>query len=81
MGNLLTTVLGLLNIAPGYKTRIAAVAALLLAIVTAWNGAAPQLGLEGAVLHIPDWVNATVLALLGVGAANQPANLPKPPNA
>jgi len=75
MSNLLTTILGLLNIAPGWKTRIAAVAALLLAVVSAWNGAAPQLGLEGAVLTIPDWLNAAVLALLGVGAANQPANV------
>jgi hypothetical protein len=79
MSNLLTTILGLLNIAPGWKTRIAAVAALLLAVVSAWNGAAPQLGLEGAVLTIPDWLNAAVLALLGVGAANQPVNnAPKP---
>ncbi len=77
MGNLLTTVLGLLNIAPGYKTRIAAVAALLLAIVSAWNSAAPGIGVD-FIITIPDWVNATVLALLGVGAANQPANLPKP---
>ena len=78
MGNLLTTVLTLLNIAPGWKTRIAAVAALLLAVVSAWNGAAPQLGLEGAVVTIPDWASAAVLALLGVGAANQPNNLQKP---
>ncbi len=77
MGNLLTTVLGLLNIAPGWKTRIAAVAALLLAIVSAWNSAAPGIGVD-FIITIPDWVNATVLALLGVGAANQPANLPKP---
>ena len=46
--------------------------------LSAWNGAAPQLGLENAVLTIPEWANAIVLALLGVGAANQPANLPKP---
>ena len=77
MGNLLTTALSLLNIAPGYKTRIAAVAALLLAIVSAWNSAAPGIGVD-FIITIPDWVNATVLALLGVGAANQPANLPKP---
>lgn len=80
MGNLLTTVLSLLNIAPGWKTRIAAVAALLLAIVSAWNSAAPGIGVD-FIITIPDWVNATVLALLGVGAANQPNNLPKPPNA
>lgn len=80
MGNLLTTVLSLLNIAPGWKTRIAAVAALLLAIVSAWNSAAPGIGVD-FIITIPDWVNATVLALLGVGAANRPNNLPKPPNA
>lgn len=78
MGNLLTTILSLLNIAPGWKTKIAAVCALLLAVVSAWNGTAPQLGLENAVLTIPEWANALVLALLGVGAANQPNNLPKP---
>ena len=77
MGNLLTTVLSLLNIAPGWKTRIAAVTALLLAIVSAWNSAAPGIGVD-FIITIPDWVNATVLALLGVGAANQPNNLPKP---
>ena len=77
MGNLLTTVLSLLNIAPGWKTRIAAVAALLLAIVSAWNSAAPELGVD-FIITIPEWVNATILALLGVGAANQPKNLPKP---
>lgn len=81
MANLVTTLLGLLNIAPGWKTKIAAIAALLLAVVSAWNGAAPELGLQNAVVTIPDWLNAIVLALLGVGAANQPANLPKPPNA
>lgn len=80
MGNLLTTILGMLNIAPGLKTKLAAVSALVLAVITAWNSAAPGLGVD-FVITIPDWVNATVLALLGVGAANQPNNLPKPPNA
>lgn len=74
MGNFLTTLLSLLNIAPGWKTKIAAVAALLLAIVSAWNSAAPDLGVD-FVITIPDWVNATVLAALGIGAANQPANI------
>lgn len=77
MGNLVTTLLGLLNIAPGWKTKIAAVAALLLAVVSAWNSAAPELGVD-FIITIPEWANAIVLALLGVGAANQPANLSKP---
>lgn len=76
--NYISILLSVLNIAPGYKTKIAAVAAFLLAIVSAWNSLAPQIGSE-LVVQIPDWINAAVLALLGVGAANQPANnLPKP---
>lgn len=74
----LNLIIGALNFFPGVKTKAAAVAALALAIISAWNGAAPQLGLEGAVVHIPEWINATVLAALGIGAANQPNNLPKP---
>lgn len=78
MQSLISLVLTGLNFLPGLKTKIAAVAALLLAVVAAWNGAAPALGLDGYVVQIPDFVNAAVLALLGVGAANQPNNLPKP---
>jgi len=75
--NYISIIVSLANILPGYKTKIAAVAAFLLAVIAAWNSAAPGLGVD-FVITIPDWVNATVLALLGVGAANQPANLPKP---
>lgn len=72
----LTIILNALNFVPGLKTKLAAVAALALAIIAAWNSAAPQLGVD-FVVHIPDWINAFVLALLGVGAANQPQNLAK----
>lgn len=76
--NYISIILSLLNIAPGWKTKIAALAAFLLAIVSAWNSLAPQIGSD-LIVQIPEWVNAAVLALLGVGAANQPANnLPKP---
>ena len=78
--NYISVILSVLNIAPGWKTKIAAVAALLLAIVSAWNSAAPGLGVD-FIITIPEWLNSAVLALLGVGAANQVANLPKPPNA
>jgi hypothetical protein len=78
--NYVSMIIGMLNIAPGWKTKIAAVAALLLAIVSAWNSAAPGLGVD-FIITIPEWLNSAVLALLGVGAANQVANLPKPPNA
>jgi len=73
MSNFLTMILGTLNLGPGLKTKLAAVAALVLAIIAAWNGSAPGLGVD-VVIPVPDWVNAFVLALLGVGAANQPVN-------
>lgn len=74
--NILNIVLGALNIAPGWKTKLAAVAALLLAVAAAWNSAAPGLGVDFQI-HFPEWINTVVLALLGVGAANQPANVAK----
>lgn len=76
MQAILTTILGSLNWAPGIKTKLAAVAALVLAIIAAWNSASPGLGVDFQI-HFPEWVNTVVLALLGVGAANQPANVAK----
>lgn len=70
----LNIIIQALNWFPGLKTKAAAVAALALAVVTAWNSAAPALGVD-FIITIPDWVNATVLAALGIGAANQPANI------
>lgn len=70
----LTMILTALNWFPGVKTRAAAVAALALAVVAAWNSAAPAIGVD-FIITIPDWLNAAVLALLGVGVANQPANI------
>lgn len=67
--------LDLLNFWPGLKTKVAAVAAFALAVVAAWNGMVPELGYPDLALRIPEIVNAIVLALLGVGAANQPKNL------
>lgn len=75
MGNLLTTVLGFLNFAPGLKRKLGAVAALVLAVVAAWNSAAPEIGVDFAI-QIPEFINAAVLALLGVGVANAELNKP-----
>lgn len=71
----LTLILNALNWFPGMKTKVAAVAAFVLAIIAAWNSAAPGIGVDFTVA-VPDWINALVMALLGVGAANQPNNLP-----
>jgi len=76
MQGYLTLILTSLNWFPGVKTKAAAVAALALAIVAAWNSAAPSIGVD-FIITIPEWLNAAVLALLGVGAANQPANKKK----
>lgn len=78
MGNLLSIIVSGLNFAPGIKTKLAAVAALALAVVAAWNSAAPGLGVD-FVITIPEWVTSGVMALLGVGAANQIANNPPKP--
>lgn len=72
--NYINIILSVLNLAPGYKTKIAAVAAFALAVVAAWNSAAPTIGVDFTI-QIPEFINAAVLALLGVGAANQPANV------
>lgn len=74
--NIVSVILSALNFLPGWKTKIAAVAALLLAIVSAWNSAAPELGVD-FIITIPEWLNSAVLALLGVGAANQVTNQAK----
>ena len=75
--NYINIIVSLANVLPGYKTKIAAVAALLLAVVSAWNSAAPSIGVD-FIITIPEWINSAVLALLGVGAANQINNAPKP---
>jgi hypothetical protein len=66
-----------LNYFPGYKTRIAAVAAVLSALIVAVSAA---LSAFGAGFEIPylNEVNALLIALTAVGAANAPNNVPKP---
>lgn len=61
---------------PGLKTRLGAVAAFVLAIIAAWNVMAPQIGVDFTI-QVPEIVNALVLSLLGVGAANAQARLAK----
>lgn len=70
----LSLIVSSLNWFPNLKTKAGAVGALILAIIAAWNAAAPQIGVD-FIIHVPDWINASVLAVLGIGAANQPNNL------
>jgi uncharacterized membrane protein YphA (DoxX/SURF4 family) len=76
MNNALTYLVSLLDVLPGLKTKIAAVAAFALAVVQAWNAAAPGIGVDFTI-PIPDIVNAIVLALLGAGTANAQHRLAK----
>jgi hypothetical protein len=65
-------VIGALNFFPGYKTRVAAIASVI--------SASAALSAFGAGFTIPylNEVNALLIALTAVGAANQPNNVPKP---
>lgn len=72
----LNYLVSLLDFWPGIKTKVAAVAAFALAVIAAWNSAAPQLGVDFTI-QVPEVINALVLALLGVGAANAQARLSK----
>lgn len=71
MQNILSVIIAALNFAPGYKTQIGAVTLLAVAVGSAYNAAAPQIGLPA----IPgDWLvfGATAgNAVLGVGVANK----------
>lgn len=76
MNNALTYLVGLLDYWPGVKTKLGAVAAFGLAVIAAWNTLAPQVGVDFTIA-VPEIINALVLALLGVGAANAQARLTK----
>lgn len=76
IGGSLTYLVGLLDFWPGTKTKIAAVAAFALALTSAFNELAPQIGVD-FVITVPGYVNAFVLALLGAGSANAQARLAK----
>lgn len=71
MQNILSAIIVAFNFFPGYKTKAGAVVLLGVAAGTAYNAAAPQLGLP----PIPgDYLtNATIAgnAILGVGVANK----------
>ena len=67
-----------LNYSPGYKTRIAAVAAVLSALIVAVSVVLDTFGAGFTIPYLNE-VNALLIALTAVGAANQPNNAsPKP---
>ena len=71
----LTFLLSLLDFMPGLKTKLGAVAAFIVAIVSAWGALAPAIGLGDYTIVVPPEVNAVIMALIGVGASNSQTRL------
>jgi len=70
-------IVGALNLFPGMKTKIAAVAAVISALIVAVSSALSAFGAGFTIPYLNE-INAVLIALTAVGAANQPNNLPKP---
>lgn len=77
MGNLLTIIVQALNWFPGLKTKVAAIASVISALIVAVSAAMAQFGAGFEIPYLNE-INAVLIALTAVGAANQPNNLPKP---
>lgn len=71
MPNILTAIVVALNFFPGYKTAAGAVTLMAVAMGTAYNAAAPQLGLPAIPAEILDFGTVAGNAVLGVGVANK----------
>ena len=70
-------IVGALNLFPGMKTKVAAVAAVISALIVAVSSALSAFG-SGFEIPYLNEINAVLIALTAVGAANQPNNLRKP---
>lgn len=73
---ILDVVVGALNYFPGLKTKIAAVAAVISALIVAISTALSAFG-SGFEIPYLNEINAILIALTAVGAANQPSNTPQ----
>ncbi len=74
----LDVLVGALNYFPGLKTKVAAVAAVVSALIVAISAALSAFGVGFEIPYLNE-INAVLIALTAVGAANQPDNnLPKP---
>lgn len=73
MNSILSAIVSGLNFFPGIKTKLAAVAAVLSALIVAVSAALAQFGASFEIPYLNE-INAVLIALTAVGAANQPAN-------
>ena len=74
---IIDVVVSSLNYFPGIKTKVAAVASVISALVVAVSAALSAFGAGFSIPYLNE-VNALLIALTAVGAANQPNNQPKP---
>jgi len=75
--NYLNIIVAALNYFPGIKTKVAAVASVVSALIVAVSVALDAFGAGFSIPYLNE-INAFLIALTAVGAANQPQNLPKP---
>ena len=75
--NYINIIIQALNWFPGIKTKVAAIASVISALIVAVSAAMTQFGAGFEIPYLNE-VNAILIALTAVGAANQPNNLSKP---
>lgn len=72
--NYLNLMVSALNYFPGIKTKVAAVASVISALIVAVSVALDVFGVGFTIPYLNE-VNAFLIALTAVGAANQPSNV------
>jgi hypothetical protein len=76
--NYINLIIQALNWFPGIKTKVAAVASVISALIVAVSVALTQFNVGFEIPYLNE-INAILIALTAVGAANQPVNnAPKP---
>lgn len=76
MNSILTAIVGAMNWFPGLKTKAAAVAGVLVALLVAVDIAMKQFGASFEIPYLTE-INTFLVALAALGAANQSTNAVK----
>lgn len=73
MNAFLSMIVAGLNFFPGLKTKVAAVSSATVAFLVVLDVAMKQFDMSFTIPHLTE-INALLIALTAVGAANQPGN-------
>lgn len=76
MNSILTAIVAALNWFPGLKTKLSAVAGVLVAVLVATDLVMKQFGSSFEIPYLTE-INTFLVALTALGAANQPTNAGK----